>query len=517
MKRPFTYRDTRGADDSRPLFSDVLIKGIATGGGLYVPEELPKFTVPEVVVFADMPYWRRAAAVFSRFGVDVSSERVDALMRAAYGAQWTDGRVAPVTEVAADVHVLELWHGPTSAFKDIALQCMPLFFSEAIAVRQARGTLDDDFLILVATSGDTGKAALEGFADREHTAIVVFYPAEGVSDLQREQMVTQRGDNVGVFGVRGNFDDCQTAVKAAFNDEGFSDWLHAERRLRLSSANSINWGRLLPQVVYYVSAYADMVASGGVKAGDPIDVCVPTGNFGNILAGYYAKRMGVPIGRLLCASNENRVLADFIATGLYDISEREFVTTPSPSMDILVSSNLERLLFDLADAERVSEWMRSLAEERRFQVDRETFARLRETFLGDFVTNDESLDAIARVWEEHAYLLDPHTAVAWEVAERLRAENPLLVVATAHWAKFGADVYKALHGLPYADPLPADAAALSGVELLAEVQDIAQECACVPRALAELDGLPERFTGVVDAGRDGVEDAVKGWLASGPS
>lgn len=506
------YRDTRGLDTTRPSFTDAVVKGIANGGGLYVPETLPSLALNDILALSDLSYPERAARVFGWCGVDVAPERTLELMNAAYGNQWDDSRIAPVEEVVPGLHVLELWHGPTSAFKDMALQCMPLFFSEAIAVQQAAGTLADDYLVLVATSGDTGKAALEGFADRDHTRIVVFYPADGVSDIQRKQMVTQRGDNVGVFGVRGNFDDCQNAVKAAFSDEAFNAELHETHSLKLSSANSINWGRLLPQITYYVSAYADMVAGGGVVAGEPIDVCVPTGNFGNILGAYYAKMMGVPLGKLLCASNENNVLADFIATGTYDISGRRFVTTPSPSMDILISSNLERLLFELADAHRVREWMASLASEGRFQVDRATFGLMREHFIGDWVSNDESLGVISRVFDETGYLMDPHTAVAWEVAERLRDANPVLVVSTAHWAKFGADVYKALTGLMYGDPLPSDAADLSGVDLLAKVQELAEN-ARVPLALAGLDAATERFSSVVSAGRDGVEDAVRSWLA----
>jgi threonine synthase len=326
-------------------------------------------------------------------------------------------------------------------------------------------------------------------------------------------MVTQAGDNVAVFGVRGNFDDCQNAVKAAFGDADFAAFLHDAHGLRLSSANSINWGRLLPQIVYYASAYADMVAGGGVRPGEPIDVCVPTGNFGNILAGYYAKLIGVPIDRLICASNENRVLADFLATGAYDISSRDFVTTPSPSMDILVSSNLERLLFELThDPEAVRRWQASLADNGRFLVDRATFAAMREHFAGDWVSNDEALDTIRRVWQDHGYLLDPHTAVAWEVAERLRAENPVLVVSTAHWAKFGVDVYKSLVGIDYHAPLPAEAAALSGVELLLAVETLAPGAAPVPRGLGELETLPERFSQVVESGRDGIEGAVESWL-----
>jgi threonine synthase len=512
MSRDTRYLDTRGLDSSRPTFSQAVVKGIAAGGGLYVPESLAQIPLGDIIASADWPYWRRAAAVFSRFGVDVSADRVDMLMRQAYANQWGDARIAPVVEVVAGMHVLELWHGPTSAFKDMALQCMPIFFSEAVDVLQSAGELADDYLILVATSGDTGKAALEGFADRAHTGIVVFYPADGVSDIQRLQMVTQRGMNVGVFGVRGNFDDCQNAVKAAFNDDAFNAELHERHGLKLSSANSINWGRLLPQIAYYVSAYADMVASGGVKPGSPMDVCVPTGNFGNILGAYYARLVGVPIGRLLCASNENNVLTDFIATGTYDISERPFVTTPSPSMDILVSSNLERLLYHEAGPEAVAGWMAELASERRFTVDRDTFGKMREVFSADWVTNDESLATIARVYRETGYLMDAHTAVAWEVAERLAGEDPVLVVSTAHWAKFGADVYRALTGVPYGAPLEGPAAAMTGLQLLDEVRSLAPTGSPVPAPLAELATLPERFGGVVDAGCEGVEGAVREWL-----
>jgi len=489
------------------------VRGIAPGGGLYVPIELPKFSLDEILAMSTWPYWRRAAAFFSRFGVDVRTDRVDVLMQQAYGPQWDDARIAPVEEVVPGTWVLELWHGPTSAFKDMALQCMPLFFSEAIQHAEGRTPEAHDYLILVATSGDTGKAALEGFADREHTGIVVFYPVDGVSDIQRLQMVTQRGSNVQVLGVRGNFDDCQTAVKAAFNDPAFAEELDREYRLRLSSANSINWGRLLPQIVYYLSAYADLVAAGGVPPGKPVDVCVPTGNFGNILGAFYAKKIGVPIGRMIVASNENRVLSDFIATGVYDISDRLFVTTPSPSMDILISSNLERLLYEIAhDTDKVSEWMHSLAAEGRFQVDPQTFREIRELFSADYVGNDESLRTIREVFSETGYLLDPHSAVAWEVAERLRERDPVLVVSTAHWAKFGEDVYKALAQIPYGETLPDGIRELPGMELLSRIQQTADDDLQVPKALAELDERPERFSAVIDAGREAVEDAVRRWL-----
>ena len=257
-----------------------------------------------------------------------------------------------------------------------------------------------------------------------------------------------------------------------------------------------------------------MVASGAVTPGEPIDVCVPTGNFGNILAGYYAKRMGVPIGRLLCASNENHVLTDFLSSGAYDISARRFGTTPSPSMDILVSSNLERLLFELSgDPESVQRWQDALATGGRFLVDRTTFRAMRAHFASDWVDNDETLAVIRRVWDDHGYLLDPHTAVAWEVAERLATEDPMLVVSTAHWAKFGTDVFKALSGLEYASPLPPEAAALSGVELVKRVAGLAPGAAPIPSPLATIDSQPVRFEGVVQPGREGVEGAVTDWLA----
>ncbi len=409
-------------------------------------------------------------------------------------------------------HVLELWHGPTLAFKDMALQVMPLFFSEALEEAHSSGATDLDFLILVATSGDTGDAALNGFADRAHTRIAVYYPDAGVSAIQERQMVTQPGDNVTVFAVRGDFDACQTAVKQVFDDADFGRELAGRNRLSLSTANSINWGRLLPQIVYYVSAYADMVAGGHVGAGDPIDVCVPTGNFGNILAGYYARRLGVPIGRLLCASNANRVLADFLATGVYDISDRRLVKTPSPSMDILVSSNLERLLYHLRGADAVREWMRSLRETGRFAVDPETLAELRGVFTGAWVDNDASLRTIGEVYREWQYLLDPHTAVAWSVAGELAGAAPMLIVSTAHWSKFAADVCRGLSGLAAGADLPGSA---NDLGLLDRVVELAPGASAPPQ-LAALLHRPVRFETRVDAGREALEDSLRAWLGAAP-
>ena len=325
-------------------------------------------------------------------------------------------------------------------------------------------------------------------------------------------MTTQQGDNVNVFAARGDFDDCQTSVKQAFGDTAFCDKLMAEHNLALSSANSINWGRLMPQIVYYMSAYADMVATGSVRAGEEIDVCVPTGNFGNILAAYYAKRIGTPIARLVCASNENNVLTDFITTGVYDIRSRKLSLTPSPSMDILISSNLERQLFELCgrDAERVRGWMADLSRDKRFEVDADTRARMQELYAAGCVDNDACLREIGEVFAEKHYLLDPHTAVALKVAKEHRSERPMLVASTAHWAKFGPNVWRGLNGLSAHDELPAEVASLSGIVLNRAIAEATGTR--VPAGLEALETLPRRFDTVVEASKAGVEGSVLGWL-----
>lgn len=508
------YIDTRGHTKNPIPFTHAVVQGLADGGGLFVPERIPHLSIDELVALADLPYARRAAAVYKAFRTDLDDTEVDRLMEAAYGTNFDDSRICPLTSIDDSFFILELWHGPTSAFKDMALQCLPLFFAASASHLRDEGVIDHEHLILVATSGDTGKAALEGFANKDGVSICVIYPDGGVSDIQRKQMATQQGGNVCVWAVRGNFDDCQTSAKAIFSDEAFAQELLADRKIALSSANSINWGRLLPQVVYYASAYADLAASGKIEAGAPIDVCVPTGNFGNILAAYYAKQMGAPIERLLCASNENRVLADFINTGTYDISDRDFVLTPSPSMDILVSSNLERQLFELTgrDATKIVQWMKDLSGEKRFRVDPDTFAALRSTFAADSVSNAECLETIRSVFEAHQYLLDPHTAVAFEVAERLRGDNPMVVASTAHWAKFGNNVYRALHGIDPSKPLPSQIESLTGCQLNELIE---QETGAgpIPSGLTGLDDKLLRFDEVIDSGKDCIEDAVRAFLS----
>ncbi|MBQ3106971.1 MAG: threonine synthase [Eggerthellaceae bacterium] len=508
------YIDTRGNCAEPVPFTKAVIDGLAQGGGLYVPEHIPTLSIEEIANLADLPYAQRAAAIYKAFGIDLPDERIDELMVQAYGENFDTPDVCPITSLDDETHILELWHGPTSAFKDMALQCLPRFFSASAAALKERGELDHDFLIMVATSGDTGKAALEGFKDAPGVRIGVLFPDGGVSDIQRKQMVTQTGDNVQVWGVRGNFDDCQTGVKNVFGDAAYAEKLLAEYGVTLSSANSINWGRLLPQIVYYVSAYAELVSQGKLEAGAPLDVCVPTGNFGNILAAWYAKRMGTPIDMLLCASNENRVLADFINTGTYDISNRPFVLTPSPSMDILVSSNLERQLFELTDrnADSVRGWMSDLREKKAFRIDPETFARVRETFAADSVNNEECLETVRAVFHERGYLMDPHTAVAYRAAQNLRGQNPVLIASTAHWAKFGDNVYRALHEIPASEALPTHIAQLTGCELN---QLIAQETGLpfIPAGLAELDSAPVRFSDVIDGTTECIEAAACAFLA----
>lgn len=507
------YIDTRGCAGQPALFTEAVVAGLANGGGLYVPEEIPALTLDEICGLATLPYAQRAAYIYKAYGVDLPDAEVDSLMEATYGSNFDNEAICPITSLDEHTHVLELWHGPTSAFKDMALQCLPRFFSASVKQLRAQGKLDHDFMILVATSGDTGKAALEGFKDLDHVSIGVMYPDGGVSDIQHKQMATQRGANVQVWGVRGNFDDCQTGAKNVFNDEMFAQKLLVTQGVALSSANSINWGRLLPQVVYYVSSYAQLVADGKVAKGSPIDVCVPTGNFGNILAAYYAKRMGTPIERLLCASNENCVLTDFINTGVYDIAERTFALTPSPSMDILVSSNLERQLFELTgrNAQAISGWMSDLKQNKRFEIDASTFAKLQALFSGASVDNATCLATIKEVFDAHHYLIDPHTAVAVKAAEQLRGENPVLIASTAHWAKFGNNVYRALHGISPDEELPQEVAALTGCQLN---ERIAAEAgvAGAPAGLAELDSLPIRFTEVIEHDTGSIESAVQTFL-----
>ena len=438
------YTSTR--DDAKRLTAAQAIhKGISPDGGLFLPTELPALDQGFLQRLCGMDYRGRAVEVLSLFLDDYTREELADCVEAAYGGErFEDGNPAPLAKVSETDYFLELWHGPTCAFKDMALQLLPKLLPLAVA----KTGCAKETVILVATSGDTGKAALEGFRDVEGARIMVFYPQEGVSPMQKRQMTTQQGSNVQVTGIRGNFDDAQTGVKAIFGDRDFAARLDKGGYV-LSSANSINWWRLVPQIVYYISAYCDLVADGEIGMGERVNFCVPTGNFGNILAAYYAKKMGLPVGRLICASNSNNVLTDFIRTGRYD-RNREFYTTLSPSMDILISSNLERLLFDICgrDAGRIRALMESLRDTGAFALDEEERQILQKEFFGAFSSDEATRNAIRRVFESCSYLCDTHTAVAVDAVAQYRAvtgdRTRTVVVSTASPYKFAGSVLEAL-------------------------------------------------------------------------
>jgi len=466
--------------------SQVIARGISPDGGLYLPRNIPALSLWEIKALADMDYIGRAEHILSKFLTAEggwSRDELEAHVRGAYTNTFTDPAVAPLQDLGADAHILELFHGPTCAFKDLALQLLP-----RLLVASAAKAMDGDkeILILTATSGDTGKAALEGFKNVPGTRIVVFYPIDGVSAVQKRQMVSQEGGNVRVVGVIGNFDDAQTGVKSIFANENIGVVLAARGRF-LSSANSINFGRLAPQIVYYISAYCDLLRGGKVTAGESINFVVPTGNFGNILAAYYAKRMGLPVKKLICASNQNRVLTDFFETGVYN-RNRPFFTTSSPSMDILISSNLERLLYLAArrDAGQCAGWMRQLAANGKYAVPGDLLRSLQAEFAAGSCDEAQCAAAIRRAWEENNYLSDTHTAVALHVLEEYRAQtgDPTrsVVVSTASPFKFAGSVLGAL-----GESVPADEfAALEALEAATGVP--------CPAPLRGLREKPVRFT-----------------------
>jgi len=457
--------------------AQAIVQGLSPEGGLFLPRNIPKVYLMELGTLAKLDYIYRAEYILSKFLTSVGGWERDEILncaRAAYTNTFRDKAIAPVKKLDDNTHVLELFHGPTCAFKDLALQILPHLLTGA-AKKCMPGR---QLAILVATSGDTGKAALEGFCDVEGTRIVVFYPEQGVSPMQKRQMITQRGKNVQVVPVRGNFDDTQNGVKAIFADKGYMTRA-ALRGYEFTSANSINWGRLVPQIVYYFSAYCDLMNEGKIVQGEKINFVVPTGNFGNILAGWYAKQMGLPIKKLICASNANRVLADFFETGKYD-KDRPFHCTSSPSMDILISSNLERLLYLAAgqDSKQTAAWMQELGKKGSYQVPEELRRALRREFFGASCDEIQCGMAIAKAWEELDYLADPHTAVALHVLDEYRAKTGdntrSVVVATASPYKFTNSVLDALGELVPEDELEALAwlEQKSGVEIPAPLRDV---------------------------------------------
>ena len=435
------FISTRGHAE-KVTAAQAIARGLAPDGGLFVPESIPQLSKEDIAALCKLSYPERAAKILSLYLSDYTEEELLADCRAVYAETSFVGGAAPLVALDDALNVLELWHGPTAAFKDMALQIMPRLLSRALGKIGEKRTA----LILVATSGDTGKAALEGYRDLDQIKIIAFYPVDGVSKVQKLQMATQLGENVSVCAIRGNFDDAQTGVKKIFGNADIAAKLN-EKGYFLSSANSINWGRLAPQIVYYVSAYCDLINAGKRKIGEPFNVCVPTGNFGNIFAAYLAKRMGLPIGKLICASNSNNILTDFLSTGVYD-RNRSFYLTMSPSMDILISSNLERLLWATAGTEKTAGYMKQLGETGKYAVEAGTLAAIQKDFVGYFANEEATANTILKFWNKDHYLADPHTAVALYAAQTYLKESgdtiPMVVDSTASPYKFANNVFRSI-------------------------------------------------------------------------
>jgi threonine synthase len=463
--------------------SRAILDGIAEDGGLYVPEEFPQFLRSDIRDLIEKSYPERLATVLSRYLTDFDFEEL--LEYAEAAGDKFDGDACPLLKVEDDIYILELFHGPTSAFKDMALSVMPYLVSAA----KRKNNDDNKTLILVATSGDTGKAALEGFRDMEGIEIMTFYPNEGVSGIQKAQMTTTEGDNVYVAAVRGNFDDAQTAVKNIFCDKELCDRLE-KKGMKLSSANSINIGRLIPQIAYYFSAYADLLGSGEIKSGEKINIVVPTGNFGNILAAYYAQKSGLPVNKLICASNRNNILTDFFDTGEYD-TNRSFYKTSSPSMDILVSSNLERFLFDISkeDDAMIRELMSDLKANGKYSVSNAILARCAEFVAAGYADEEDVKTTVCNFYESCGYVLDTHTAVGvsvyYDYLNNVNEDAKAVIVATASPYKFAADVYYYLSEFKVSDSFLA-------IKKLNSYTGLD-----IPEGLQDLDLREQRFSDII--------------------
>ncbi len=491
------YNSTR-YDGLRLSASRTIVQGLASDGGLLTPCYIPRLSPNALVSLQTMSYQSRAVYIMKYYLEEFSVPELTSFAAAAYGPEKFDTpAVAPVRSLDSVTHCLELWHGPTCAFKDLALQMLPHLLTASLNKTEETRTA----VILVATSGDTGKGALEGFRNVPGTRILVFYPRDGVSQVQELQMVTQEGENVGVCAVNGNFDDAQAGCKALFSDPDLRQRL-SDRGFFFSSANSINWGRVLPQIVYYISAYCDLCRDGKIATGDPINICVPTGNFGNILAAYYAREMGVPVNRFICASNANNVLTEFIRTGRYD-RNRTFYNTMSPSMDILISSNLERLLYSITgEVEQVRAYMAQLNGTGSYELKERDRVKLQRLFSGYCCDDRETQRVISRVYRQYGYLIDPHTAVGFSALDMYRRETgddtPALVASTASPFKFCGSVLGALG-------VPRPKEGLDALDQLSKVTRIP-----VPAPLAGLRGKKIRFTETVD--RDRMAEAVLNML-----
>ena len=466
------FQSTRDANKIKYPSAQVIKQGLADDGGLFVPEAIPHVTHEDILSFCKLPYHVLAAKILTMYLTDYCYDELLSDCKMAYSEASFPGGACQTVKVNDNTYSLELWHGPTCAFKDMALQIMPRLLSRALTMTGE----DRTALILVATSGDTGKAALEGYKDIDRVKISVFYPESGVSTIQKLQMVTQTGSNVNVCGVNGNFDDIQSAVKRIFSDTDFAKELSSKGYL-LSSANSINFGRLAPQIVYYFKSYCDLINEGKIVVGDKINVCVPTGNFGNILAAYIAKLMGLPIGKLICASNSNNVLTEFLRTGTYN-KNREFKVTSSPSMDILISSNLERLLYFVCGENNTAEYMKSLNDTGRYILDIDTLSAINNDFIGYFTDEYTTMRTVQDIHDNYGYLIDTHTGVAFSALDQYREETGdqtiAIVASTANPYKFAKDVHDAIYDDVYLTDLQAfhRREKLSGDPIPAPLKDI---------------------------------------------
>jgi threonine synthase len=482
------YESTRNANHTASA-KQAILEGICRDGGLYVLRDLPDLSV-DLDQILNQNYLENAVYVLSKLLGNYTKEELEECVKNAYTSSFSNEAITPVRKVD-DVYVLELFHGPTSAFKDVALTLLPQLMSVALRQNDAKA------LILTATSGDTGKAALSGFQDVDRIAINVFYPDGKVSAVQQAQMATQKGNNVHVYGIEGNFDDAQSQVKKLFLDEELNNQAK-EKNILLSSANSINVGRLVPQIVYYFDAYKQLVNQGVIKKGDKVTFSVPTGNFGDVLAGYYAYLMGLPVKKFLVASNANNVLTDFLKTGVYD-RNRDFIKTISPSMDILISSNLERLLYYMSgrDNEKVAGWMKDLADTGRFDVGSDVLEKIQSLFEGDYVDDDQTRAIIDETYKKSGIVLDPHTAIGYGVAKKL-GEGVVVSLATASPYKFSQDVLAAL-GQKQNDEWQA----------MKDLAKISQDA--IPQGLAELESLPVLHDAVVSV--EGMKKTVADAMA----
>lgn len=467
------YVSTRN-NEEQVTASWAILKGLADGGGLYVPMEIPPLDIG-LDELAGMTYQETAYAVMRKFFTDFTEEELKSCIASAYDAKFDTKEIAPLVCVEG-AYYLELFHGPTIAFKDMALSILP----HLLITSAKKNHVENEIVILTATSGDTGKAALAGFADVAGTKIIVFYPKHGVSPVQEMQMVTQKGENTFVIGIHGNFDQAQTGVKEMFSDAALAKEMQ-EAGYQFSSANSINIGRLVPQIVYYVYAYAKLYAKGKIAKGEKINVTVPTGNFGNILAAFYARQMGIPIAKLICASNENKVLYDFFSTGIYD-KNREFILTSSPSMDILISSNLERLIYHIAgkDAQKNADFMRALSVNGKYEISLEMKAKLK-AFYGNYATEEETAQIIRDLYNKSGYIMDTHTAVAASVYEKYKEETQdtdtkTIIASTASPFKFTRSVMYAIDRKKYETmddfALADELGKISGVKIPNAIEEI---------------------------------------------